>query len=124
MVYAIAGSEVRFSRRNVNVGLTGRYPKHRLTNDRAHLSRHRHADYPFSPMLHDFKRKYYAGGETGIRTLGTLSRTHAFQACALSRSAISPATRSGQYQTERLAQTRIMHPSSMRRGRRTAESPP
>ena len=33
-----------------------------------------------------------AGGETGIRTLGTLSRTHAFQACALSRSAISPAT--------------------------------
>ncbi|MEA2732787.1 MAG: hypothetical protein QOD93_2291 [Acetobacteraceae bacterium] len=32
-----------------------------------------------------------SGGETGIRTLGTLSRTHAFQACALSRSAISPA---------------------------------
>ncbi len=31
------------------------------------------------------------GGESGIRTHGTLSRTHAFQACALSRSAISPA---------------------------------
>ena len=31
-----------------------------------------------------------SGGETGIRTLGTLSRTHAFQACALSRSAIPP----------------------------------
>ena len=30
------------------------------------------------------------GGESGIRTHGTLSRTHAFQACALSRSAISP----------------------------------
>src|SRR4051812_33209038 len=30
------------------------------------------------------------GGETGIRTLGTLARTHAFQACALSHSAISP----------------------------------
>ena len=30
------------------------------------------------------------GGECGIRTHGTLSRTHAFQACALSRSAISP----------------------------------
>src|SRR6201996_8216812 len=40
-----------------------------------------------------------AGGETGIRTLGTLSRTHAFQACALSRSAISPATGGGEYQT-------------------------
>ena len=30
------------------------------------------------------------GGESGIRTHGTLARTHAFQACALSRSAISP----------------------------------
>jgi hypothetical protein len=34
-------------------------------------------------------RKY--GGETGIRTLDTLSRIHAFQACAFSHSAISPA---------------------------------
>lgn len=31
------------------------------------------------------------GGESGIRTHGTVSRTHAFQACALSHSAISPA---------------------------------
>jgi hypothetical protein len=31
-----------------------------------------------------------AGGESGIRTHGTVSRTHAFQACALSHSAISP----------------------------------
>ncbi len=31
------------------------------------------------------------GGESGIRTHGTLARTHAFQACALSHSAISPA---------------------------------
>ena len=31
------------------------------------------------------------GGEGGIRTHGTLSRTHAFQACALSHSATSPA---------------------------------
>ena len=30
------------------------------------------------------------GGESGIRTHGTVSRTHAFQACALSHSAISP----------------------------------
>ncbi len=30
------------------------------------------------------------GGESGIRTHGTLSRTHAFQACALNHSAISP----------------------------------
>ncbi len=31
------------------------------------------------------------GGRSGIRTHGTLSRTHAFQACALNRSAILPA---------------------------------
>jgi hypothetical protein len=30
------------------------------------------------------------GGETGIRTLDTVSRIHAFQACAFSHSAISP----------------------------------
>src|SRR5947209_3819100 len=30
------------------------------------------------------------GGERGIRTLGRVSPTHAFQACALNRSAISP----------------------------------
>src|SRR5271169_6756461 len=30
------------------------------------------------------------GGETGIRTLDTLSSIHAFQACAFSHSAISP----------------------------------
>ena len=35
--------------------------------------------------------KWASGGESGIRTHGTLARTHAFQACALSRSAISPA---------------------------------
>ena len=32
----------------------------------------------------------FTGGESGIRTHGTVSRTHAFQACALSHSAISP----------------------------------
>ena len=31
-----------------------------------------------------------AGGEKGIRTLGTVSRTHAFQACSLNHSDISP----------------------------------
>src|SRR5262245_46536955 len=31
------------------------------------------------------------GGESGIRTHDTVSRIHAFQACALSHSAISPA---------------------------------
>ncbi len=30
------------------------------------------------------------GGERGIRTLGTVSRTHAFQACLFSLSSISP----------------------------------
>ena len=34
--------------------------------------------------------KFGPGGESGIRTHGTVSRTHAFQACALSHSAISP----------------------------------
>lgn len=38
---------------NACVGLTGRCPKHRLANDRAHLSRRSHADYPFAPMLHE-----------------------------------------------------------------------
>ena len=32
----------------------------------------------------------WSGGESGIRTHGTVSRTHAFQACALNHSAISP----------------------------------
>ena len=31
-----------------------------------------------------------AGGEKGIRTLGTVSRTHAFQACSFNHSDISP----------------------------------
>tara|TARA_Y100000590_G_scaffold40680_1_gene43428 strand:+ start:1304 stop:1450 length:147 start_codon:yes stop_codon:yes gene_type:complete len=30
------------------------------------------------------------GGESGIRTHGTIARTHTFQACALNHSAISP----------------------------------
>jgi hypothetical protein len=34
--------------------------------------------------------KQFTGGGSGIRTHGTLARTHAFQACALSRSAIPP----------------------------------
>jgi hypothetical protein len=39
----------------------------------------------------DLKRLFSLyGGESGIRTHGTVSRTHAFQACALSHSAISP----------------------------------
>ena len=42
-------------------------------------------------QLHDSEGQI--GGESGIRTHGTLARTHAFQACALSRSAISPARR-------------------------------
>ena len=32
----------------------------------------------------------YNGGERGIRTLGTVARTHAFQACSFNRSDISP----------------------------------
>ena len=36
----------------------------------------------------------YNGGERGIRTLGTVARTHAFQACSFNRSDISPLTAS------------------------------
>ena len=37
------------------------------------------------------------GGESGIRTHDTVSRIHAFQACAFSHSAISPDQRTAQY---------------------------
>lgn len=40
--------------------------------------------------IEDWRTKSCNGGESGIRTHGTVSRTHAFQACALSHSAISP----------------------------------
>jgi hypothetical protein len=36
------------------------------------------------------QREGLVGGERGIRTLDTVSRIHAFQACALNHSAISP----------------------------------
>jgi hypothetical protein len=36
------------------------------------------------------------GGEGGIRTLVTVSRKHAFQACAIDHSATSPAAAGGQ----------------------------
>ena len=48
----------------------------------------------------------HAGGEGGIRTHGTLSRTHAFQACALNHSATSPwsvlLTGGGAFSSERV----------------------
>ena len=48
-----------------------------------------------------------SGGESGIRTHVTLSSKHAFQACAFSHSAISPATPLGG-RSEELA-TRLCH---------------
>ena len=42
------------------------------------------------------------GGERGIRTPGTLSRTHAFQACALNRSTISPIWQPKYFNTTRI----------------------
>ncbi len=36
------------------------------------------------------RKKVVAGGESGIRTHDTVSRIHAFQACAFDHSAISP----------------------------------
>ena len=46
----------------------------------------RYDPLPMSPG----RTREAGGGESGIRTHGTVSRTHAFQACALSHSAISP----------------------------------
>ena len=37
-----------------------------------------------------FQKKFRIGGETGIRTLGTVARTHAFQACTFNHSVTSP----------------------------------
>jgi hypothetical protein len=45
---------------------------------------------PLEPPAGARLRRAKAGGESGIRTRGTVSRTHAFQACALNHSAISP----------------------------------
>lgn len=42
---------------------------------------------PLTPRL---ARKSLYGGERGIRTLGRVSPTHAFQACSFNRSDISP----------------------------------
>src|SRR5690349_19829976 len=54
------------------------------------------------------------GGEKGIRTLGTVSRTHAFQACSLNHSDISPSLKSTtcerraeDYRTRRLQVARV-----------------
>ena len=41
-------------------------------------------------MSNGFLFKYISGGERGIRTLDTIARIHAFQACAFSHSATSP----------------------------------
>src|SRR3954471_18614992 len=46
--------------------------------------------FPLAPPGDARLRRAEAGGESGIRTRGTVSRTHAFQACALNHSAISP----------------------------------
>ena len=45
-----------------------------------------HSPFPLTPG----KQNRKAGGESGIRTHDTVSRIHAFQACAFSHSAISP----------------------------------
>src|ERR1051325_11869954 len=55
-----------------------------------------------------FQELWRTGGEGGIRTHGTLSRTHAFQACALNHSATSPLERPfegrrGLFQVKRFA---------------------
>src|SRR5262245_40944750 len=39
---------------------------------------------------HRARAPHFHGGERGTRNLGTVSRTHAFQACTFSHSVISP----------------------------------
>src|SRR5690349_625422 len=46
---------------------------------------------PRASSLFSESKKLVDGGESGIRTHDTVSRIHAFQACAFSHSAISPA---------------------------------
>ena len=55
-----------------------------------------------------------SGGESGIRTHGTVSRTHAFQACALSHSAIPPRARAAHHTAQDRA---CQHPEGARRRR-------
>ena len=45
---------------------------------------------PRSDLKKEFLILNFNGGELGIRTLGTVSRTHAFQACSFNRSDNSP----------------------------------
>ena len=52
---------------------------------------------PLEPPPDARQRRAECGGESGIRTRGTVSRTHAFQACALNHSAISPFERVQQF---------------------------
>jgi hypothetical protein len=63
-----------------------------LTGDRdSPTLKTREKDRIFGPVsISKYKMSGMSGGESGIRTHGTVSRTHAFQACALSHSAISP----------------------------------
>ena len=49
-------------------------------------------------MIREFKPN---GGQGGIRTHGTLSRTHAFQACALNHSATCPSGCSASLPTQK-----------------------
>ena len=66
-----------------------------------------------------------SGGGSGIRTHGTLSRTHPFQACALSRSAISPARRRSLPDVPRQANPFLASPAttSPRRSGQLSKSP-
>ena len=89
---------IRLRQRNGKVELS--QESHRLTE----TSR---SYYPFSSVGHSVepepqmpykycgfsKLEKYRGGEGGIRTLVRVSPKHAFQACALSRSATSPQKR-------------------------------
>ena len=60
-------------------------------------------DGPAVTRTPEFKVK--CGGEGGIRTLGTVSHTHAFQACSLSHSDTSPALAAGKYNQKRKFKT-------------------
>ena len=46
--------------------------------------------YQYIVVLGVHYESFMNGGEKGIRTLDTIARIHAFQACAFNRSATSP----------------------------------
>lgn len=83
------------------------------------LKRTKYKDYPYSWLYQKPADKAISafstgfnknGGERGIRTLGTVSRTHAFQACTFNHLVISPRLKTLNYfQFASTIRTRSQH---------------